>query len=376
VRYVIPVLVVLALVGGLALTKGKQIGMLIAAGHAMEKSGPPAETIASAHATRDVWEETLKSVGSIEAARGVTISTESPGTVTAIHFESGQIVRRGEVLVELDTSVERAQLASQVARHALAASSLARNQVLVKSGAIGNATLDSDTATLKTSEADTDALQAQIARKTIRAPFAGRLGIRTVNLGQYVNPGTPLAVLDATDQVFADFAVEQQRLKDVVVGTPVRLQVGGTSGTTFDGAIAAIDPGVDASTRSLRLRASVVDKEQQLRPGMFVNVSVVLPTKKTVIDVPATALIHASFGDSVFVVEDGKRPDGTPTKVGRQQFVRVGEMRGDFVAIEAGLTEGQEVVSAGAFKLRNGSAVVVDNSVKQVPQLDPKPENR
>jgi membrane fusion protein (multidrug efflux system) len=229
------------------------------------------------------------------------------------------------------------------------------------------------------------ALKAQIERKMVRAPFAGKLGIRAVNLGQYVNPGTPVTVLESAESVFVDFTIPQQDLARVPVGSPVRIVLpGATPPRTLDGKIAAVDPSVDTLTRSVKLRTSVQDQKDELRPGMFVNVSVELPERTSVVSVPATAVLRAPYGDSVFVVEPRKDdkgqpvngPDGKPGKVVRQQFVRVGKARGDFVAIDQGVKAGQEVVTQGAFKLRNGVPVMVNNQLKLAPSLTPKPENR
>jgi membrane fusion protein (multidrug efflux system) len=279
--------------------------------------------------------------------------------------------------------VERAQLASARARQDLAQETGTRSHALLASGSISKAQVDADEAQLKTATTDSSALAAQIARKTVRAPFAGRLGIRLVNRGQYLNSGTPVAMLDAIDKQYVDFTLPQQRLADVQLGMPVHLTIEGAEGAAHEGTVAAIEPAVDSTTRTIKLRASVPNLDERLAPGMFANVSVVLPQKASFVVLPATAIIHASYGDSVFVVEDEKDdagtavegPDGKPAKVARQQFVRVGDARGDFTAILDGVAEGQVVVMGGAFKLRNGSNVVVNNDVKLTPQLAPHPEN-
>jgi membrane fusion protein (multidrug efflux system) len=338
-------------------------------GKEMEKAGPPPETVSTGSSREETWEATLSAVGSITGAKGVAISNEVPGVVTRIHFDSGKVVKAGDVLVELDTSVERAQLASAQARVDYATLTANRTRQLVATSALAKAQEDADNAQLRSATTDRDAIYAQMARKVVRAPFAGKLGIRAVNLGQYLNPGTRLTSLEAVDTVYVDFSLPQQKLASVAVGTPVRVALEG--GDAFDGSIAAIDPTVDQATRSLKLRASVPNQEDKLRPGMFATVSVVLPGKTKVVIVPRTAIVHASYGDSLYVVED---KDGK--KVARQQFVKLGEQRGDFVAITDGLPAGKEVVIAGGFKLRNGAPVVVNNTVKPDPQLDPHPTNR
>jgi membrane fusion protein (multidrug efflux system) len=383
VRYLIPILGLLALVAALVGIKFNQISMLMNFGKEMAKAGPPPETVGTAIAQTQVWEGTLSAVGSITAARGVVVSNDAPGIVSHILFESGAVVQQGQTLVELDTSVERAQLASSRARMDLAALNVNRSRALLKSNTIAQSAADTDESQLKTTTTDANALSAQIDRKIVRAPFSGRLGIREINLGQYLNSGTRITVLEAIDTVYVDFTLPQQRLADIKVGMPIRVTVDGTQSAPQDGTIAAVDPEVDSTTRTIKVRAAVPNKQETLRPGMFANVSVVLPQQGSLVTVPATSLVHASYGDSVFIVEDKKvdpasetAPGAKPGKVARQQFVRVGASRGDFVAIVDGVTAGQDIVSAGAFKLRNGSNVVVNNDVKVDPQLSPHPENR
>jgi membrane fusion protein (multidrug efflux system) len=372
-RYLIPIVVLVAIVAGLGGVKFKQISTLLHAGETMQKMGPPPEAVGTAVATEESWEGTLSAVGTVAAVRGVAVSNESPGVVTAIHFESGQTVRAGQILVELDTSVERAQLASAEARKQLADVTAGRSRALVEREAASKSQLDADEAQVKTSSADSGALKAQIDRKTVRAPFAGRLGIRTVNLGQYLQPGTAVSVLESLGSVYVDFSLPQQYHSEIKTGTPVRVTVAGANGPVLEGTVGAVDPTLDAVTRTIKLRASVPNNKDKLRPGMFVNVEVVRGDKRKVVTAPATAIVHASYGDSVFVVEDG--PTGKAAKVARQQFVRLGGARGDFVAILDGVKAGQVLVTAGAFKLRNGSSVVVNNDIKVTPALAPHVDN-
>lgn len=383
-RYVVTILGLLVVVGGLAALKADQIGMLIAFGEEAQAAGPPPEPVGTATSELASLEGVLTAVGSVASARGVAVSTEVPGVVTHIDFESGDEVRAGEVLVRLDTKVERAQLASAVARRELAETTLARTRQLVARGALSSQQLDTDESTLKTASSEVDALRAQIALKTIRAPFSGRLGIRQVNKGQYLSPGTAVAILETDQSLYVDFTLPQQRLADVREGMPIRVTFEGHEGAPIEGTIAAVEPSIDASTRQVRLRGSVPNDADVLRPGMFVNVTVVLGQNAPSVVVPATAVVHASYGDSVFVVADkpadepGMRqtPDGKTVLVARQKFVRTGPQRGDFVAIEEGLAAGEAVVVAGAFKLRNGAPVVVDNTVLPEMSLDPQVENR
>ncbi|MDB5219986.1 MAG: putative Co/Zn/Cd efflux system rane fusion protein [Myxococcaceae bacterium] len=383
-RYVVAIGALLLLIAGLVAVKGTQIGSLIKMGKEQEKAGPPPETIATAVSKEDAWESTLSAVGTIAPVKGVSLSNDAPGVVSAIHFDSGAVVKQGDVLVELDSTVERAQLASVEARRELARLNAGRSRALVASDSIPKAQLDNDEALVKSSQSDLGALQAQIARKIVRAPFSGKLGIRAINIGQYLSPGTTISSLEAMDSVFVDFTLPQQNLADVAVGTKVRVTLEGDAGAGYDGVVSAVDPAVDSATRSIRVRASVPNTGDKLRPGMFANVSVVLPEQKRLVSVPAPAVIHASYGDSIFIVEEKKDPagvsvkgaDGKPARVARQQFVRTGTHRGDFVAIAEGVKPGQEVVVGGAFKLRNGAGVVVNNDVVPDMKLSPTPENR
>jgi membrane fusion protein (multidrug efflux system) len=369
-RYGLAILALVVIIAGLAGIKATQIKNLIAAGEAFAQAGPPPEVVSTAVAAEQTWENRLAAVGTIATGRGVTVANDAAGVVKAIRFESGAQVKQGQVLVELDSDVERAQLQSAIARRDLARVSTGRTRALVAEQAIARSQLDSDEAELKAASADAAALQAQIDRKVIRAPFDGRIGIRQVNLGQYLNPGTAIAILQASEGVFVDFTLPQEQLGALREGMEVRVN-DGAPGPRATAAISAVDPTVDAVSRSIKVRAAVGGDASALRPGMFVNVSVVLPEKQKVIVIPATAVVHASFGDSIFVVEDGK-----PHKVARQQFVKLGEARGDFVAIAEGLKGGEEVVTSGAFKLRNGAGLSINNDVKLDPKLEPTPENR
>lgn len=374
-RYVLTALAILMILGLLIGVKGAQIVKLIGFGKEMEAAGPPPEAVSTAIAEEQEWEELIASVGSVTTARGVALSTDVAGVVTAIRFESGANVKQGQVLVELDSAVERAQLQSAIARRTLAETNAARSRQLVQTGSIAPATLDNDEAALRQATTDAEAITAQIARKTIKAPFNGKVGTRSVNLGQYLNPGTPVAVLEGAETAHVDFTLPQQRLADVQVGMTARITIDakendGGAAATEDAKITTVDPVLETATRTVKIRADMAaDKTNLLRPGMFVKVDVVLPKKQKFTVVPATAIIHATYGDSVFVVEEGKKA--------RQQFVRLGDARGDFVAVLDGVKPKQEIVTAGAFKLRNNWPVKVDNSKKPLaPSLAPTPENK
>ena len=381
--YLLVAVGLLVVVGLLVGIKAAQIGKLMAMGKQMQASGPPPEAVGSAVAQAQTWETTVSAVGSISGLRNVSVSNEIPGTVSKIRFESGQIAREGQVLVELDAGVERAQLASAEARRDLAERTAQRSKKLAAGSAISPSQLDEAESQVKSATTDAAALRAQVERKVVRAPFRGRLGIRAINVGQYLTPGTLVTTLDSMGGTFVDFSLPQEQLATVKVGLPVRVTMEGSK-EQLKGTISAIEPTIDPTTRNVKVRAAIPEPANKPRPGMFVNVEVIQPTEQAVVAVPATAIVHASYGDSVFVIEDkkpgspgtDKTPDGKPVKNARQQFVRTGAARGDFIAVTKGVTAGQQVVSAGAFKLRNNSPVLVDNSVQAKPQLAPNPENR
>lgn len=382
-RYVVAILGLLLVVGGLVFVKFSQISMLIGMGEAMAKAGPAPEAVSTTPAALQTWEASLQAVGTVASAKGVQVSSEVSGVVKKIGFESGALVKKGDVLVVLDSRVERAQLASAQVRRDLALTNVARTRTLGAAGAESQAQLDADENALAQATAEIEVLRAQIARKTIRAPFSGRLGIRAVNLGQYLNPGTAITTLEAVGGAFVDFELPQRHQPEVAVGLPVRVSVEGMPELAAQGTITAISPNVDPSTRTLELRAEVQHDEAELQPGMFVRVEVVLPAERKVVAVPLTAVVYAPYGDSVFVVEPlpadapaSQGPNGEPVLQARQQFVRLGERRGDFVAVLEGVEPGQVVVSAGAFKLRNNSPVFVNDELAPKPELDPKPKNR
>lgn len=370
-RYLVTIVALLLVVGGLGAIKGSQIALLVASGKAAERAGPPPEAVGTAVATEQEWETTLEAVGTVTSAKAVSIGNDAPGVVTKIAFDSGARVKKGDLLVELDASVEQAQLAAAIARRNLAATNEGRTRALVESGSIAPVELDTDLAQLKAANDDVEALRAQIARKIVRAPFSGKLGIRAVNLGQYLASGTMITILETTETLFVDFTLPQQRLGELALRMPVRITLQVDAGAPLTGEIDAIDPAVDPVSRAVKVRASVADPEGRLRSGMFVTADVVLPKREAYVIVPATAIVHAPYGDSVFVVEE--QPKGP---IARQQFVRTADTRGDFVAVREGVRPGQSVVTAGAFKLRNGAPIHVDNSVQPTPELHPRPANR
>jgi membrane fusion protein (multidrug efflux system) len=312
-------------------------------------------------------------VGTLNAVQGVTVGTELVGKVVKIAFEPGTSVKKGDILLRQDTSSEEAQLPGAVAQADLSRINLERSEKLFAKGIIARADLDNAVANAAQAQAQVENIRATIAKKTIRAPFSGQLGIRLVNLGQILREGDPIVTLQSLDPIYVDFTLPQQQFPMVHPGLLVRVTGDAMPGVMIEGRITAINPQVDAETRTIKVQATVANRAGKLRPGMYVNVAVGLPTPQKVLAIPATAVLYAPYGESVFVIEENRE-----AKVGktlRQQFVRLGEKRGDFVAVTSGLKEGETIVSTGVFKLRNGQAVVIDNKLAPVFQQAPRPEN-
>ena len=366
---IVGLIVLVAVLGGV---KGLQIKRMIAQGEAYV---PPPAPVTTAAVQSASWPTELTAVGSLEAFQGVMVTAEISGKVVKIDFEPGSAVKAGDLLVQQDTSSETAQLRSAQASMQLARLNLERAKELLPSNVIAQSSYDTADAQYKQAAAQVDAIQAAIDKKTIRAPFAGRLGIRQVNLGQILNEGDLIVSLQAMDPIFVNFQLPQQELAKIRQGFKIKLTTDALPGKVVMGAITAINPQVDSATRNIRIQATVANKDEQLRPGMFVNVAVSLPEKRSVLAIPATAVLYAPYSDSVFIVEK-KKADGSAGggSVVRQQFIRTGDKRGDFIAVASGLEEGQTVVSTGSFKLRNGQSVVVDNALSPEFKLTPKPE--
>jgi membrane fusion protein (multidrug efflux system) len=303
------------------------------------------------------------------------VSADLPGIVARIAFESGQSVREGNVLVELDTRQERAQLASLEAQRDLAHVNFGRMQQLVNEGVISRVEYDQATAQQKSTEANVAEIRATIERKTIRAPFSGVLGIRKVNLGQYLAAGTAVVPLQSLNPIYVNFGVPQQTAGQIRVGRNLRVTSEDVAGQVFIGRVTAIDSVVDETTRNIQVQATLSNPEGKLRPGMFVQLEAVLGASRPVITLPASAISYAPYGDSVFIITDLKDPKGRTYRGVRQQFVKVQGSRGDQVAVVSGVNAGDEVVTSGVFKLRNGAAVQVNNKVKPGNSPAPKPED-
>ena len=336
---------------------------------------PPPEAVTSLVAKTDTWPTTLNVVGNIAAIHGVTVSADLPGSIAKINFDSGRAVKAGDVLVELDTREERAQLTSLEAQRDLAKVNYARIKQLVDEGVMSKQEFDTATANQRATEANVAQIKATIERKTIKAPFSGVLGIRQANLGQYLAPGGAIVPLQQVDPIYVNFGVPQDVMAHLHNGETVQLVVDDLGGKKFTGRINALDAVVDSATRNITVQATVSNPDGKLRPGMFVKVDVGVGANRTVIPVPASAVNYAPFGDSVFVISDGKGMDGKPAKVVQQHFVKIEGSRGDQVGIVSGINPGDEIVTSGVFKLRNGGAVAVNNKVTPGNDPAPKPED-
>jgi len=365
------VAVIAAVLGGI---KGLQIDRMIAHG---KQYVPPPETVTTARAALQNWESVLTAVGSLTAVQGVTVTAELSGKIVQIDFKPGSLVKAGELLVKQDTSTEEAQLRAAEATVVLAKLNLERLTKLLSERTIAQSQFDNAEASYKQAVAQADNIRTIIAKKTIRAPFAGRLGIRLVNLGQVINEGEAIVSLQSLDPIFVNFYLPQQQLSSIKAGLAIRVTTDALPGEVIAGKITAINPQVDAATRNIRVQATVMNPDERLRPGMYANVAVVLPGREKVLAIPATAVLYATYSDPVFLVEDKLDPNsGQPVKVVRQQFAQLGEKHGDFVAVRSGLKEGDTIVSTGVFKLRNGQTVVVDNTLTPEFKLHPKPEEK
>lgn len=364
-----------AIAGPLYLIKIRQFKAMGDAGAAMAAAMPPTPVTAT-QAKADSWGNSLTATGTFVAVQGVTVAAEMPGKVVKIAFEPGAVVKAGDLLVQLDTTTEQAQLVAAEANAALARANLARARDLRQSNTNSPAELDAADAQAKHALAQADSIRTIIAKKTIRAPFAGRLGLRVVNLGQILREGDAITTLQTLDPIYVNFSLPQQRLAQLTTGSSVRVTTDAAPGETFEGRISAISPEVDVATRNIRVQATLPNREEKLRSGMFGNVEVVLPTATKVLAIPVTAVLYAPYGDSVFVIDEKKdEKSGKVQQMLRQQFVRLGASRGDFVDVVDGLKANETIVTSGVFKLRPGMPVVIDNRLAPPAKLEPKPKN-
>jgi membrane fusion protein (multidrug efflux system) len=371
-RMIITLAVLLTFVAGIGTVKFLQIKAAIAAGMSWQ---PPPEAVTTIVTQVEHWSTTLSAIGSVVAVHGVTVSADLPGMVERIDFESGRSVHAGDVLVRLDTSQEQAQLAAAEAQRDLSRLNLERSRQLLDKQVVAQAEYDRVAAEAKQAEARAGEIRATIERKRIRAPFAGILGIRQANLGQYLNAGDPVVPLQSMDPIYVDFSLPQQDVASLRIGAAVRVSADGIVIPSSEGRITAINSVVDEATRNVQVQATFRNPHGRLRPGMFVEVQASFGRGESVITLPASAVGYAPYGNSVYVVSELKGPNGKPYRGVQQRFVKLGPGRGDQVSVLSGLKPGEEVVSSGVFKLRSGAAVLVNNTISPSNNPAPKPED-
>jgi len=370
-RMLLMLAIVIAFVAAIGSVKYVQIRKAMAQGGSYQ---PPPEAVTTVIAKAEPWQSTISAIGTVVAVQGVTVSADLPGVIDAISFKSGQAVNTGDILVRLDAKQERAMLAAAEAQRELTRVDFERAKGMVSAGIIPRATYDSTAAQFKQAEAKVGEIRATIARKVIRAPFSGVLGIRQVNLGQYLEGGAPVVSLQKLRPSYVNFTVPQQEIGALPIGSQVQVTSDAMTGTET-GKIAALDSTIDEATRHVHVQAIFDNATGKLHPGMFVEAKLPRGTNAQVVTLPASAISYAPFGDSVFIVEDVKGPDGKTYRGVRQQFVKLGGSRGDQVAVFTGVKAGEEVVTSGVFKLRPGAAVQVNNSVQPGNNPAPKPED-
>lgn len=362
---------IVVLIAGLAFGKYLQIKKLIASA-----PKPAPQTVSAIKAESLEWQPTIAAVGTITPFRGVDLSSEVAGLVREVHFKSGQNVSKGEVLIQLNADADVAQLKALEAAAELAATVLKRDEAQFAAEAVSRAQIDADKADLKAKLAQVSQQLATIEKKTIRAPFAGRLGISTINPGQYVNSGDKLVTLQTIDPIYVDFFVPQKQLAALKPGQRLRVAADAFPSEQFEGQISSINPKIDTNSRNVQVEATLSNKKQQLLPGMFSNVTIDVGDKGKFITLPQTAITYNPYGSTVFIVKDSDKKDdkGQPVKEAQQVFVTTGATRGDQVAVLTGISAGQLVVTSGQLKLKNGTMVVIDNSVQPKNQANPTPQ--
>jgi membrane fusion protein (multidrug efflux system) len=338
-------------------------------------AGQPPQTVSTTRVGFEQWQTQDRAVGTLRAVRGADLAPEVAGTVQAIHFQSGAQVKAGMPLVQLNAEADAARVKSLEAAAALAESTYRRDTEQFKVKAVSQATLDSDSATVKSTKAQLEEQQALLAKKLIRAPFDGRLGILAVDVGQYLSPGTKIVTLQSLDPVFVDFLVPQAALARYAVGQKVVVTTDSFPGRGFEGRVSALDAKVDPATRNVKVRATIRNPKQLLLPGMFATVETASGGPVQLLTLPQTAISLNPYGNTVFVLEEKKGADGKTGLVAQQKFVTTGATRGDQVAVLSGLSEGETVVTSGQIKLRSGAAVVVNNDIKPSNEAAPRPKD-
>jgi membrane fusion protein (multidrug efflux system) len=371
-RMLLMLAAVVLFVGAIGSFKFLQIRAAIAAGAAWQ---PPPEAVTTIVASEARWPSTLSAIGTVTAVHGVVVSADLPGVVAGIDFESGSTVAEGAVLVRLDTRQEQAQLAAAEAQRKLARLNLERSEQLLKNQVVAQAEYDRVAAEAAQADARVGEIEATIERKRIRAPFAGVLGIRRIDLGQYMNGGDAVVPLQSMDPVYVNFALPQQEVAALKLGAEVRVAADSLPDGGLAGRVTAVNSVVDEATRTVQVQATFRNAARRLRPGMFVQVQTTTGTGEPLVALPASAISYAPYGNSVFVVGDLKGPAGKTYRGVEQRFVKLGDGRGDQVAIVSGVKAGEEVVTSGVFKLRTGAAIVIDNKVQPANNPAAKPED-
>jgi membrane fusion protein, multidrug efflux system len=371
-RMIVMLALTAVVVAALGFVKFRQVKAAIAVYASFQ---PPPEAVTTIVAHQERWPATLSSIGTVAAVRGVTVSADLPGIVEKIAFDSGKAVTEGDVLVQLDTRQERAQLSAAEAQRDLSHSHLERMRSLTADRIVAQAEFDQAEAANKTAEASAVEIRATIGRKTIRAPFSGVLGIRQVNLGQYLAGGAPIVSLQSLNPIYVNFSVPQQQVAALKVGTEIRVSIENVE-ARMSGRVTAVDSVVDQATRNVQVQATFANTNEKLRPGMFVQTNAMLGAGETVVALPASAISYAPYGDSVFIVDNLKNPKGETYRGVAQRFVKLGGSRGDQIAVVSGVKAGEEIVTSGLFKLRNGAAVVVNNQIQPSNNPTPRVEDR
>ena len=338
--------------------------------------GVPPQTVSTAKAQFTEWQGEFQAVGTLRAVRGADVAPELSGVITAIHFQSGQAVAAGAPLVQLNAESDLARLQSLAAAADLAQANYERDKKQLEFQAVSQAVVEADAATLKSARAQVAEQQALLNKKLVRAPFEGRLGIRAVDVGQYVNAGTKLVTLQALDPVYVDFYAPQKSLGKIALKQKIVLKTDAFQDQQFPGEVSSIDPKVDPATRNVQVRATVRNPKQSLLPGMFATVVLASGGPQRFLTLPQTAVSYNPYGDTVFVVEESKGKDEKVALVAQQKFVTTGETRGDQVAILSGVKEGDTVVTAGQIKLRSGFPVIVNNSIQPTNEPAPRPKDQ
>ena len=374
-RMLIMLLSVAVIVAGIAFLKYRQIQAAIAMGKSF---APPPSAVTTLVIEPNPWTPVLRVIGSLKSVQGVAVSGDLAGIVSEITFESGKTVKKGDLLVQLNDEQERAQLVAAEARCELAKLEIQRKRELQAKSALSPSEVDIAENELRQANAARELAAALRARKRITAPFDGVLGIRQVNLGQYLNPGTPVVTMHSLDPMLVTFALPQQQMSQATKGGQLTIALGDEHESTHQlwlGAITAFESRLDDSSRSITVEGSIPNSDHRLRPGMFVNVEIPLPKEDNVLVVPASAINYAPYGDSIFVVKKSTNDQGAPVHTVEQRFAKLGAARGDQVRVLSGLTAGDEIVTAGAFKLRPGGEVVINNSVQPPNSATPTPPN-